>query len=94
MSETKTTHEVLAPKTLNDADFPLGATYWLVQHDDNSDHGQARVFFRSEESALDYWEEIGADLLGATVPASDDPFHPVKPGTPLNARLFRIARID
>jgi hypothetical protein len=68
-------------KTIYDID--IDTTAWMVMHRDNSDHGEARVLFNTEEEARDY----ARDLL---VSPQGNALHPAPNG--LGLRVFRIER--
>jgi hypothetical protein len=63
----------------------IGDEWWVVQHNDNSDHGRCQVFFPVREEALDYADDTEAN------PPAGNHFHPA-PAT-LDIRVFAVERI-
>lgn len=66
-------------------DLDPGKPWWMVQHNDNSDHGRVQHYFESEGDALAYAKEIEAH------PPAGNWSHPA-PAT-LDVRVFAVERL-
>lgn len=87
MSAEHTDHRQRRAAALNSLfDVGIGERWWMVQHNDNSDHGRVQHFFASQGHELSYVAKIEADLPqgNESHPAPDD----------LDIRVFKIERVE